>query len=335
MDKQFRVALVGCGSISGNHISGILDAGEKLCALCDILPEHANQKAKAFSLEGVSVYTDYIEMLDCEKPDIVHICTPHDLHAPMAIAALERNINVLCEKPLCIRMKQLEDLRLAEQKSTAQLGVCHQNRWKPSMIKLKKMAEVGVKGAFGSVVWDRDEAYYRSGNWRGTWEREGGGVMINQALHTLDLLQWICGMPTHVTASIDNWHLKNVIEVEDTATARFECEGGLPINFFATTGAGASLPISVQMVLSDKRKVCVQNGFMSVNDEFVPMASGGTLVPAGKEVWGTEHVALISHFYHCVRTKQTFPIDVEEGGRVIRLILSMYQSKGERIAVLS
>ena len=332
MKNKFRVAVVGCGAISGNHISGILEAGETICALCDIDAKKAEQQAVAFDLGDVAVYADYSEMLCREQPDIVHICTPHYLHAPMAIEALGRNVHVLCEKPLCISLEQLDGLRLAERESEATLGVCHQNRWKPSMQEIKNLASQGIKGAYGSVVWNRDAAYYQSGDWRGTWQEEGGGVMINQALHTLDLLQWICGMPTHVTARIENWHLKDVIEVEDTATARFETADGMPINFFATTGAGASLPITVQLMLADKRKVCAQNAFLFVNDQLhaTPSKAPSHL---GKEVWGSEHANLIFDFYTSIKNKTHFPLDVEEGGKVIRLILAMYRSEGERIAI--
>ena len=333
MKKQLRVALVGCGGISSNHIGGILEAGETICALCDVDPARAEQKIEKHSLSNVTVYTDYSEMLKRENPDVVHVCTPHDLHAPMAIEALRQGIHVLCEKPLCINLEQLEALRNAERESRAQLGVCHQNRWKPSMVELKRLAERGVCGAFGSVVWDRDEAYYRADAWRGSWEHEGGGVMINQALHTLDLLQWICGMPTHVIAEIENRTHRGVIEVEDTASARFECENGTVLSFFATTSAGASLPISVQMVLSDKTKVTAQNEFLMINDTPTALSKSGRTL-SGKEVWGTEHAALIEHFYHCVREGEHFPIDVEEGGRVVRLILSMYRSHGERMEIL-
>ena len=142
----------------------------------------------------------------------------------------------------------------------------------------------------------------------------------------------ICGMPTHVTAQIDNWHLKNVIEVEDTASARFETEGGMPINFYATTGAGASLPISVQLMLADKRKISAQNHFLLVNDELISVdVKNKDLL--GKEVWGSEHAELIADFYGCVKRGEPFPIDAEEGGKVIRLILAMYRSNGQRVAI--
>lgn len=334
MKKQMRIALVGCGGISSNHISGILEAGGTLCALCDVEPVRAEKKITRHALSDVAVYTDYSEMLKKEKPDVVHICTPHDLHAPMAIEALEQNIHVLCEKPLCISMEQLEALRVAEKNSKAQLGVCHQNRWKSSMVELKRLAAEGLRGAFGSVVWERDADYYRADAWRGTWEHEGGGVMINQAIHTLDLLQWICGMPIQVISEVGNWTHQDVIEVEDTASARFVCENGLVINFFATTSAGVSMPISVQVMLADKTKITAQNDFLVVGEQLIPLSSKRK-APLGKEVWGSEHAALIEHFYHCVSEGEHFPIDVEEGGRVIRLILSMYRSHGKQIEILN
>ena len=116
MNVSYRVAVVGCGAICGNHIMAIKHAGETVCALCDTVPSQAQRIIERFHLRGVSVYQDFQTLLDCEKPDAVHICTPHYLHAPMAIAALERNIHVLCEKPLCISLAQLEELRAAVEK---------------------------------------------------------------------------------------------------------------------------------------------------------------------------------------------------------------------------
>ena len=113
MTTPYRVAVIGCGAISGNHIAAIMNAGQSICALCDILPERAQKMIEKHALKNVSVYTDYQTLLDTERPDAVHICTPHDLHAPMAIAALEKNRHVLCEKPLSLSVEQLHDLKQA------------------------------------------------------------------------------------------------------------------------------------------------------------------------------------------------------------------------------
>ncbi len=326
-----RVALIGCGSIAGNHLSGIQKAGKTVCALCDIEPSHAQKYIEKFQLGDIPVYTDYVQMMEKEQPDCIHICTPHYLHAPMAIAALERGIHVLCEKPLAISHAQLAALEAAVKNSQAYLGVCHQNRYEPTMLRLKKMTEAGVRAGFATVVWKRDEKYYRSGAWRGTVEQEGGGVMINQALHTLDLMQWLCGEPKTVQAHISNDTHRGQIEVEDTATALFKTESGVGFHFFATTSAAADFAPQLHFVLSSGEKITAENHLLCVNGELLPVeAQGETL---GKTVWGDGHRMLIADFYRCVEEGVPFPIDFTEGAKVIRLILGMYQSDGEQIEV--
>lgn len=332
MTSFLRVAIVGCGAICGNHIKAIQAAGQRLCALCDINVRAAEEKAEKYGLENVRIYGDYASMLESEALDAVHICTPHDLHAPMAIAALEKGIHVLCEKPLCISMEQLDALRAAVEKSTAQLGVCHQNRYVSNMLRAKKMAEGGVKAGFGSVVWHRDEAYYSSAEWRGTRAREGGGVMINQALHTLDLMQWICGFPQSVIAHLHNDLLRGVIEVEDTASACFICENGVRFNFFATNTASSDLPVEIRIKLNDGDMIEAQNNLFFSKRECLETSPNA--VSDGKHVWGDGHRALIADFYRCVCEERPFSIDLEEGGKVIRMILSMYASNGAQIEIL-
>ncbi len=331
-----RVAVIGCGAISGNHINGILAAGQTLCALCDVLPERAQQSIEKYKLENVAVYTDYVEMLDREKPDSVHICTPHYLHAPMCVEALGRNINVLCEKPLSINMDQLHAVLKAEKESKAQLGVCQQNRFEPNMLWLMEfIKEHGVKSGLGIVSWERNEAYYRSGAWRGTILEEGGGVMINQALHTLDLLQHLCGMPTHVTSHVDNDFHKNYTEVEDTAVAHFEREDGVRYQFYATTAATADLPVQLQFVTKDGMRVIAGNDFVVVNGKQVAIEDNRKASNmVGKAVWGTGHAVLIEDFYRCVQSGEAFRIPGTEGAKVIQLILSMYHSHGNRIKTM-
>lgn len=332
-EKIFRVALVGCGAISKNHINSILAAGQVLCALCDVDVGRARAAAQRSELGEIAIYSDYTAMLEEEKPDAVHICTPHYLHAPMAVAALERDIHVLCEKPLCISMEQLSELRAAAGASRGRLGVCHQNRYEPNMIRLHEIAaRDGVAAACGYVVWRRDAAYYGSGAWRGTKAWEGGGVMINQALHTLDLLEWICGMPVSVTAHTSNDSLGGVIEVEDSACARFTLSDGRILNFFATVGAGADFPVRIELKTQKGALVTATNSLL---------IDGGTITEAhapqalvGKTVWGDCHRALIKDFYTCLGDGTPFPIGINEAEKVVRLILSMYASNGKNIAIL-
>ncbi len=330
-NRSFRVAVIGCGAICGNHMNAILKSGNSVCALCDIEASKAEDTAKRYGLENIPIYTDYTELLDKEEPDSIHVCTPHYLHAEMCINALKRNVNVLCEKPLCISLEQLENIRTAVKDSHAYLGVCLQNRYEPNFKYLKEMSSEGVVSGVGLVVWDRGEDYYRSADWRGTADKEGGGVMINQALHTVDLLQWVFGMPEKITANISNDRLKGVIEVEDTASALFELADGRRFNIYATNSSGAYFPATVWFKLSSGKTVYASNElFMLDNKPFDFKADGNTV---GKLEWGTGHEMLVSDFYQSIASGHPFDIGVEEGAKSVRLILGMYSSCGECITV--
>lgn len=173
--KSFRAAVVGCGAIAPNHVTGILAAGQTLAAVCDPDRSHAERLLARFGL-SVPIYTDLEELLDREHPDVLHICTPHYLHAPMCCAALSRGVNVLCEKPLGISEADLRAIEAAEAESTAMLGVCLQNRYEPNFLRLKAIArEEGVAAAFGVVAWRRDADYYASGAWRGNGQPRAAG----------------------------------------------------------------------------------------------------------------------------------------------------------------
>lgn len=326
-----RVSVIGCGAIAGTHVAAIRAAGQQLCALCDIDREKAEKFAAQHEL-NLPIYTDYADLLECERPDAVHICTPHHLHVEMCRLALRKDIHVLCEKPLCITLGELAEVTRAAQKSRAKLGVCLQNRYEPNLLRLRSLAaEQGVAAGMGIVAWKRDEAYYRSGEWRGKLATEGGGVMINQALHTLDLLQWICGMPVSVTAHLANDHLAGVIEVEDTACALFELADGVHLNFFATTAAGADFPAQVQVVTAAGETLYADSGLLAEQGKLIARQLNDST--SGKRVWGTGHRELVTDFYRCLEAGRSFPIGAEEAGKVVRLILGMYMSKGKRVPV--
>ena len=322
-EKPFRAAVVGCGAIAPNHVRGILDAGQTLAAVCDTNAERAGKLCAKFGL-SVPVYTDLEALLDRERPDVLHVCTPHYLHAPMCCAALRRGVNVLCEKPLGISEADLCAIETAEAESTATLGVCLQNRYEPNFLRLRAIAEEeGIASAFGVVAWRRDADYYASGAWRGKWATEGGGVMINQALHTLDLLQWLCGMPKSVIAHVSDDHLRGVIEVEDTASALFRLPDGKAFQLFATTACAADFPAQLQVMTCAGHRYFADNVSLCRDGEPLPGEKSATL---GKTVWGSGHCRLIADYYRHLSEGTRFPIDAHEGARVVRLILGMYES---------
>lgn len=325
-----RSAIIGLGVIGNVHAQILTARGEEIVALCDIDPAVA-EKAKEKWAKDAEIYTDYREMLEKVKPDVVHICTPHYLHADMVIDALGKNINTLCEKPLCIRHEDIDRILAAEAASTAQLGVCHQNRYLASNRFAKEyLADKKILGAHGSVVWHRDASYYATAAWRGKWETEGGGSLINQALHTLDLTMWFCGDPEAVISVSHNLTMQKEIEVEDTIFARYE--GEVPFTFLGTNVAAADLPVEIGIHLDDHTQLTVLPSTLLING--VPVPSATVKQKAyGKDCYGSGHANLIEDFYDCAATGRHFPIDGREGARVIRLILAAYASRGERVQI--
>ena len=172
-----KVALIGCGNISKKHFEALEALNNvSLCAVADIRPARAEAAAKQY---GGRAYTDYKEMLAREKPDAVHICTPHDLHVPMALDALKFGCHVFCEKPAAITPDDLDALQKAQTESGRQVGVCFQNRCNTGAKEAKRLLEAETYGKLlairASVDWCRGEDYY-SDDWHGKKAREGGGV---------------------------------------------------------------------------------------------------------------------------------------------------------------
>ena len=325
-----KVAVVGIGAIAPLHINALKDCGQEIVALCDVEESRCKEMVGIHGLSA-RIYTDYIMMLNSEEIDVVHICTPHYLHAPMSCEALSRNINVLCEKPLAISEKQLDELEQAVQSSKAFLGVCHQNRFRASLLYVKEFfGEREITAASAALIWERNAEYYASGEWRGKWATEGGGVMINQAIHSLDVLQWFCGMPETVKAHTANHSLQGVIEVEDTAYGIFGLKNGGKFVINATNAGKYPFPI-YYMFRCGNDTVEISNDNIIINDKFITKSDG--LPIYGKEVWGVGHANLIREYYDCLKTGKKFPVDYYEGRKVIKLILKMYQSNGELLFI--
>lgn len=318
-----KIAIVGLGVIARVHAAALREQGKEIYAVCDIDSERLLAYPEALH------FTDYETMLKEAKPDIVHICTPHYLHAQMVISALEKNIHVLCEKPLCIHKEEIAAILNAEAHSNALLGVCQQNRYKKSSIFVKNyLADKNCIGGYGTLVWERDDAYYRSGAWRGKWATEGGGTLINQALHTMDILQWMLGMPEAVAASISNLHSEPAVEVEDNAVCLFD--GKTRISLLATTGAGINLPVEVVLKTEDET-IRIINDTVLINDKQVDFKEDAKVF--GKDCYGVGHTPLIADFYDCIESGRPFQLNGAEAAKVIRMILACYESKGKKIPI--
>jgi len=332
MKRNFKVALVGCGSVSANHFFAIKNIDEvELVALCDTRRDKAEAANEKHGF-GARIYTDYYEMLDSEELDAVHIATPHYLHAEMTVEALSRGIYVFSEKPMCINTEQMEAMLRAERESTASAAVCFQNRFCPAILKAKEIVaeDGGAITGYGSLFWERDEKYYTESGWRGFYATEGGGVMINQAIHTLDLLCEFLGKPTTVRATTNNRHLKGIIEVEDTCEGIIGFDTGKVANFYATTSFHGAA--STTLFLVTKNHTVEMRGYdLFVDGELVDTNDHKNFV--GKACYGNGHLPLIRRFYEAIDEGAEMPVTLESAKHAVKLLLAAYRSGDETVEV--
>jgi predicted dehydrogenase len=228
---MLKVAVIGLGDISRIHIPAIqANPNAELVAVCDL------DESLKDTVPGANFYTDYHEMLEKENLDVVHNCLPHYLHYPVTKTCIEKGVNVFQEKPLGLNTSEGQALaKLEEEHRDVKLGVCLQNRYNESFEKLMEIVKSGeygkVTGVKGLVAWYRPKAYYDVKPWRGKMEYAGGGSMINQSLHTLDLMQLVGGKMESIRGSVDQL-LDYGIEVEDTASAHINFQNGARGLFF-------------------------------------------------------------------------------------------------------
>ena len=240
MDKV-RFGIVGFGNMGTGHCK-YLNAGEiegaTLAAICDIKPAKLEMAKEAYP--DVALFDNHMDMFKSGKIDAVIIATPHYFHPTIGIDAFNCGINVISEKPAGVYTKQVEELIAVAKKSGLAYGMMFNQRTNPMYQKMREMVQGGELGNLYRCVWIitdwfRTQSYYDSGDWRATWDGEGGGVLLNQCPHQLDLWQWIFGMPTRIHAFCHEGKYHN-IEVEDDVTAYAEYANGATGVFITTTG---------------------------------------------------------------------------------------------------
>lgn len=333
-----KAAIVGCGGISAVH-AGVLDMMEnvQLVACADIRPERAEAMAEKY---GLHAYDSLEKMLDAEEIDVLHICTPHYLHVPMIAEAHRRGIHVFAEKPPAINWEQKKQLFEMANDGGARIGISFQNRYLDATGKIKSLLESGEAGAVkairGFVTWSRDEHYYVDSGWRGKLATEGGGVLINQSIHTMDLMNWFMGRAASVEASCCNRHLKGIIEVEDTLEALIDYNG-VPGIFYATTAYGVNSPVLIELSC-ENLTVRMEESEVTIRRPGKEVERMTFIRPAlpGKDYWGVGHHDCIADFYDCIEQDKPFRNDVPSIENTLDLMLSVYESaakNGESVAL--
>ncbi len=351
--EKVRTALIGCGKVGQIHaaaLHGLVEA--EFVAVCDA----DAARAESFAIRhGTRAYSDVETMLRSSRPEAVLICTPHPLHAAPTIQAAQAGAHVLVEKPLAANLHDCDAMLLATRIAGVHLGVISQRRWYEPVQRIKAAIEAGkigrpALGLFIMYSW-REPSYYQSDPWRGRWDTEGGGVLVNQSPHHLDLLRWFMGPVAEITGYWANIN-HPMIEVDDTAVAvlRFQ-NGGLGsvvtsvaqkpgiyarIHVHGTSGASVG-------VETDRGATFIA-GMTAINEPPVTdlwTIPGEENLLAGFQAEDRQrftkidpmihyHALQIQDFLHSIRENRPPRVTGEDGRAVVEIFAAIYESNRER-----
>lgn len=336
--KKFKVGIVGCGNIFPMHAISVdsLENAE-IVAVCDIKEDRAKAKANEFNCK---YYVDFKEMIDKEALDVIHICLPHYLHAPVAIYAANKGINILTEKPMSIKLEDAEEMVNAAKNNNVTLGVIFQNRYNPGSQLMKKTLESGELGKIItgklSVTWNRSDEYYSHSDWKGTWDMEGGGVIIDQAIHTMDLMRYLVDDEIdYVDATIGN-RAHEMIEVEDSAEGVIKYKNGIVTGFYAINYYGYDAPVEIELYCEKGIvKMVGERASIKFNDgrELIADNNPNEVFHYGngaKGYWGVCHVKQINNFYKALSEGVQPEITGVEALKTQKMICAIYESGKEK-----
>jgi UDP-N-acetyl-2-amino-2-deoxyglucuronate dehydrogenase len=345
MTRKLRFGIIGCGVIGRIHaeaISSLPDA--QLVAVADVIPKRAQELAEEFH---VTPYEDVQEMLAHEELDIVDIGTPSGQHGEHACQVMRSGRHVIVEKPMEIRRAAIDEMLRVQQETGMKMAVISQHRFDPVTRQLHDLVE---EQAFGRLVlgnaiipWWRSQAYYDSGAWRGTWKLDGGGVLMNQSIHSIDLLQWLMGPVRSVFAYTDT--LVHRMETEDVAVAVLRFANGALGTIAATTGAYPGVSTRIE-IYGDKGSAVIEDDQLSYlhlarddREEVGPYGGGAP----GKRAQGTEnadtsaaqdpaalairsHALQIEDMMRAIREDGTPLLDGYAAKHPVEIILAIYES---------
>lgn len=334
MDK-LRVGIVGCGRIAPSHgeaLTKMLSDQADLVAVCDIIPERAATFADRFGVQ--SFYTDYQEMLQRPDIDIIIICTPSGGHAEQGIMAAKAGKHVVVEKPMALSLRDADQLIKACDDAGVTLGVVHQNRFNKAIKLVRSAIDQGRFGALthlnAAIRWYRDQAYYDAAPWRGTWAQDGG-VLMNQSIHNIDLLQWMAGAPPIEIYAYTATRMHK-IEAEDVAVAIVKFSNGAfgiieaasttyprnleeTLNIFGATGSVIVGGVAVNRIEAWRFGDDAEEQSILANQQADPPT-----------VYGFGHSELLRDVIEAIRNRRKPCVDGIEGRKALELILGIYHA---------
>lgn len=336
--NKLKIAVIGCGNISIMHLEAIVALEEsELVAVCDVKSDRAEQTAQKYS---VKAYTNYKQMFECEELDAVHLCLPHYLHIPVAIDAFEAGIHVLSEKPMSIKYEDAVRAVEAAEHYGLKYGVIFQCRYNtPSMLVKRRVCDGSlgaVKCGRTTLTWYRPDYYYDDSDWKGTWDKEGGGVVIDQAIHSIDLANWIIDSePVEIQSSLHSRNHKCMI-VEDSAEGLIKYENGALLSFYAMNNYLTDEPIEIRLLCENGKAVfSYDKAVIEYNDGRVEkvnnMPQKIVSYSGGKDYWGTQHAVQIRQFYRSVMGFEKLEISGREALKIQNIVCQIYKNNDTNV----
>jgi len=305
----------------------------KLAAVCDIKESQASARAKAYNCK---YYTDYKKMLDEAGLDAVHICTPHYLHMPMVLEAAKRKINTITEKPMGLNPAQARKEIASARRAGITFAVISQNRFNPGSQLVKKRIKDGsigkLKAAKLVLTYHKPDSYYKKSNWKGRKDKEGGGVVIDQAIHYLDIVRWLIPSPIeYVEAHVSN-RMHSFINVEDSAEGVVKFKNGFYLCFYLINCYSFDDDPFIDFDCEKARvRIVKDSAYIGYNkgakekaeprlDEYIDYGDGV------RDYWGYCHYNQIKDFYEALRNKRKPAITGEDALKTQELVWAIYES---------
>ena len=340
---MIRVAIVGTGNIANAHIQAYLQFPERchIAYLVDIVPEKARRMREKYGLDA-EVFDNHQALLPLRDIDLVDVCTPPYVHAQISINCLRSGKNVVCEKPMAASLEECDQMLRARDESGKKLSIIAQNRFRQPISNLKALLDSGLAGpvrcAQVDSFWWRGHCYYNLW-WRGTWEKEGGGCTLNHAVHHIDMLLWMMGLPQRVTSVLANTAHDNA-EVEDLSVSILQYPGALAQLTASVVHHGEEQQLVFQCEkaklaapFSCYASLSMGNGFPQRNEalekEIADFAAA--LPPVRYE----GHTGQLENVLTALEQNAPVAIGGEDGRRTIELITAVYKSgaTGETVSL--
>lgn len=336
--SKLRFGIAGCGVISRTHATAILALSEdaELVAVCDIVEDKAKKLAQDFGVK--KIYTDYEKMVSDPELDVISICTPSGMHADMAVLAADNKKHVIVEKPMDITLTKADKIIQAQNKNNVVISIISQHRYAPAMQLVKRLIQ---EGKFGKIAlatsytkWYRSQEYYDSGDWRGTWSLDGGGALMNQSIHYIDMLQWIVGQVEEVFAyCVTRAHQR--IEVEDAAVAAVKFKNGAIGEIVGTTSAYPGFETRLEVfgengsaiiVNSKLEKLSFKDGSEKEYMISKEKEENGPVGASSAAIKQEGHVMQYRDVIQAIKNGTKPLIPAEEGRHPVEIILAIYFS---------